>query len=136
MLTIIDDFTRESLKITVDTSISGKRVCEELDQLLEGRGAPERILSDNSSEFTSNAVLKWCKDKAVWWDYIQSGKPYQNGYIECFNGKLRNECLNENVFLNLQEAVRLVESWREEYNGERPHSALGGKTLKWGGLKN
>jgi putative transposase len=65
MLTIIDDFTRESLKITVDTSISGKRVCEELDQLLEGRGAPERILSDNSSEFTSNAVLKWCKDKAV-----------------------------------------------------------------------
>lgn len=128
MLTIVDDFTRESLKITVDTSISGKRVCEELDQLLEARGAPERILSDNGSEFTSNAVLKWCKDKGIRWDYIQPGKPYQNGYIESFNGKLRDECLNENVFLNLQEAVRLVESWREEYNEERPHSALGGKT--------
>jgi putative transposase len=72
--------------------------------------------------------LKWCKDKGIRWDYIQPGKPYQNGYIESFNGKLRDECLNENVFLNLHEAVRLVESWREEYNGERPHSALGGKT--------
>jgi putative transposase len=128
MLTVVDDFTRESIKITVDSSLSGRRVCEELDQVLEARGKPDRILSDNGTEFTSTAVLAWCQEKGVRWDYIQPGKPYQNGYIESFNGKLRDECLNENLFLNLQAAKRLVEEWREEYNERRPHSSLGGKT--------
>jgi putative transposase len=128
MLTIVDDFTRESIKITVDTSLSGHRVCEELEQLMESRGKPDRILSDNGTEFTSTAVLRWCQEKEVRWDYIQPGKPYQNGYIESFNGKLRDECLNENIFTSLQEAKRLVEAWREEYNERRPHSSLNGKT--------
>lgn len=128
MLTVVDDFTRESIKITVDTSLSGRRVCEELEQVIEHRGKPGRILSDNGTEFTSTAVLKWCQEKGVRWDYIQPGKPYQNGYIESFNGKLRDECLNENVFTSLQEAKRLVEAWREEYNERRPHSSLDGKT--------
>jgi putative transposase len=130
MLTIVDDFTRESIKITVDTSLSGRRVCEELEQVIEVRGKPGRILSDNGTEFTSTAVLAWCQEKGVKWDYIQPGKPYQNGYIESFNGKLRDECLNENLFRSLQEAKRLVEAWREEYNEQRPHSSLGGKTPK------
>ena len=128
MLTVVDDFTRESIKITVDTSLSGRRVCEELEQVIETRGKPERILSDNGTEFTSTAILAWCQEKGVRWDYIQPGKPYQNGYIESFNGKLRDECLNENLFTSLQEAKRLVEAWREEYNELRPHSSLGGKT--------
>ena len=128
MLTVVDDFTRESLKITVDTSLNGRRVCEELEQVIEARGKPDRILSDNGTEFTSTALLKWCQKQEIRWDYIQPGKPYQNGYIESFNGKLRDECLNENVFVNLQEAKRLVETWREEYNEHRPHSSLNGRT--------
>lgn len=98
LLTIVDDFSGESLKIVVDTSFSGRRVRDELEELLETRGMPERILSDNGTEFTSTAILKWCHEKGVRWDYIQPGKPYQNGCIESFNGKLRDECLNENWF--------------------------------------
>jgi putative transposase len=128
MLTVVDDFTRESIKITVETSLNGQRVCEELEQVIEARGKPDRILSDNGTEFTSMAILKWCQEQRIRWDYIQPGKPYQNGYIESFNGKLRDECLNENIFVNLQEAKRLVETWREEYNEQRPHSSLNGKT--------
>lgn len=128
MLTVVDDFTRESIKIAVDTSLNGRRVCEELEQVIEDRGKPDRILSDNGTEFTSMAILRWCQEQRIQWDYIQPGKPYQNGYIESFNGKLRDECLNENIFVNLQEAKRLVEAWREEYNKRRPHSSLKGKT--------
>jgi putative transposase len=128
MLTIVDDFTRESIKIAVETSLNGRRVCEELEQAIEARGKPDRILSDNGTEFTSIAILKWCQERGIRWDYIQPGKPYQNGYIESFNGKLRDECLNENIFVSLQEAKRLVETWREEYNEQRPHSSLNGKT--------
>lgn len=128
MLTVVDDFTRESIKITVDTSLNGRRVCEELEQVIEARGKPDRILSDNGTEFTSMAILRWCQEQGIRWDYIQPGKPYQNGYIESFNGKFRDECLNENLFVNLQEAKRLVETWREEYNEQRPHSSLNGKT--------
>ena len=128
MLTVADNFTRESLKITVDTSLNGHRVCEELEQVVETRGKPDRILSDNGTEFTSTSVLKWCRDQGIRWDYIQPGKPYQNGCIESFNGKFRDECLNENILVNLQEAKKLVEAWREEYNERRPHSSLNGKT--------
>ena len=128
MLTVVDDFSRESIKIAVDTSLNGRRVCEELEQVIEARGKPDRILSDNGTEFTSMAILRWCQEQGIRWDYIQPGKPYQNGYIESFNGKLRDECLNESIFVNLQEAKRLVEAWREEYNKRRPHSSLNGKT--------
>lgn len=130
ILTIVDDFSRESLKMVVDTSLNGVRVRDELTELLETRGMPERILSDNGTEFTSTAILKWCHERGVRWDYIQPGKPQQNGYIESFNGKLRDECLNENWFTGLKEAKRLVEEWREEYNERRPHSSLGGRTPK------
>ncbi len=91
-------------------------------------GSPEEIISDNGTEFTSTAVLKWCHERGQAWRYIQPGKPYQNGNIESFNGKLRDECLNENLFINLPEAKRLIEGWRKEYNSERPHSALKGQT--------
>ena len=128
MLTVVDNFTRESIRIAVDTSLNGRRVCEELEQVIEVRGKPDRILSDNGTEFTSMALLKWGQEQRIRWDYIQPGKPYQNGYIESFNGKLRDECLNENIFVNLQEAKKLVETWREEYNERRPHSSLNGKT--------
>ena len=104
MLTMVDDYTRESIRITVDTSLSGRRVCEELEQVIESRGKPERILSDNGTEFTSTTVLKWCQEKGIRWDYIQPGKPYQNGYIESFNARLRDELLNGEIFYSLMEA--------------------------------
>lgn len=128
ILTVVDDYSRESLKLVVDTSLNGARVRDELMELIAQRGMPGRILSDNGTEFTSTAILKWCHEQGVRWDYIQPGKPQQNGYIESFNGKLRDECLNENWFTGLQEARRLVEEWREEYNERRPHSSLGGRT--------
>lgn len=128
LLTIVDDFTRENLAIVVETSLNGKRVRDELEKVIEIRGIPGRILSDNGTEFTSTTILRWCNERGVKWDYIQPGKPYQNGYIESFNGKLRDECLNENWFTSLKEAKRLVEEWREEYNERRPHSSLGGRT--------
>ena len=94
IMTIVDDFTRESLRMVVDTTLNGRRVRDELERIIEMRGVPDRILSDNGTEFTSTAILKWCNEKGIKWDYIQPGKPYQNGYIESFNGKLRDECLN------------------------------------------
>jgi putative transposase len=130
LLTIIDEFTRECLKIVVDTSLSSKRVCRELEELIEERGKPRLISSDNGTEFTSNNILKWCLEKGLDWHYIQPGKPYQNGRIESFNGKLRDECLNENWFTSLTEATRIIGIWKEEYNYIRPHTALGGITPK------
>lgn len=126
ILTIVDDFTRESLKMIVDTSISGVRVARELSELIELRGRPECILSDNGTEFTSNAILKWSLDNKINWKYIQPGKPMQNGYIESFNGKLRDECLNENWFLSTKDARYIIERWRIDYNGYRPHTSLKG----------
>ena len=128
LLAIIDIFTRECLAIVVDTSLSGHRVIRALNQLIEKRGAPEGILSDNGTEFTSNAVLKWCSDQQIGWHYIQPGKPQQNGYMESFNGKLRDECLNEHLFISMTEAQELIEKWRKYYNEYRPHSALKGQT--------
>lgn len=128
LLTIVDVFTRECLGITVGTAMSGKQVIETLKDLIRERGAPESILSDNGTEFTSNAVLQWCHETKVQWHYIQPGKPQQNGSVESFNGKLRDECLNEYWFTSFLEAQRLIEEWREYYNQKRPHSALRGKT--------
>ena len=128
LMTIVDDYTRESLKILVERSITGVRVAQELSELIKSRGKPEEILSDNGTEFTSNAILSWSQEENVKWSYIQPGKPMQNGYAESFNGKLRDECLNENMFETLAEARILVERWRKDYNEQRPHSSLGGLT--------
>ena len=126
ILTIVDDFTRECLKMVVDTSISGIRVTRELSDLIAKRGSPNGILSDNGTEFTSNAILKWSHENQISGRYIHPGKSMQNGYIESFNGKLRDECLNENWFLNLKDAQNIIESWRWDYNEHRPHTSLKG----------
>ena len=128
ILGIIDAFTRECLRIVIDTSLSGSRVATILDEVIAEKGKPASITSDNGTEFTSNRMLKWCQDEDVQWHYIQPGKPQQNGFAESFNGKLRDECLNEHLFGSLEEARELIEAWRLEYNSRRPHSALGGKT--------
>lgn len=128
VLTIVDDFTRECLKMVVDTSISGIRVARELSDLIAKRGSPKVILSDNGTEFTSNAILKWVYENQISWRYIEPGKPMQNGYIESFNGKLRDECLNENWFLSMKEAQNIIENWRWDYNENRPHTSLKGLT--------
>lgn len=128
LLNVVDDFTRECLKIVVDTSLSGHRVAKELERLLQEKGAPAEILSDNGTEFTSRAILSWSCERSINWRYIEPGKPVQNAYIESFNGKLRDECLNENWFTSLDEARKIIEEWRSDYNEQRPHTSLGGLT--------
>ena len=128
LLTIMDTFTRESLRIEVASSLGGQAVTEALRGLVRERGKPEVITSDNGTEFTSNRVLEWCNEQQIHWHYIQPGKPQQNGSIESFNGKLRDECLNEHWFTSLDHAREVVEQWRIEYNTIRPHSALKGRT--------
>lgn len=128
LLTIVDDYSRESLRVVVDTSLNGERVTRELNQLVLERGVPEEIISDNGTEFTSRAILEWSERNQVAWRYIQPGKPIQNAYIESFNGKIRDECLNEHWFTSLEEARQLVEAWRVDYNEKRPHTALKGLT--------
>lgn len=98
---------------------------------MDANGKPSPILSDNGTEFTSNAILKWSSVQEIDWQYIERGKPFQNGSIESFNGKLRDECLNESWFLNLTDARRIVGKWVDEYNTCTPHSALGGLTLRF-----
>jgi putative transposase len=120
-----DQLTREGLAAEVDTSLPGQRVVRALDAIVAARGKPEMIVSDNGTELTSNAMLKWAEDNGVEWHYIAPGKPQQNGFMESFNGKLRDECLNEHVFSSLVEARRIIEAWRVDYNTERPHSSLG-----------
>ena len=128
VLTVVDDFTRECLATIADTSLSGLRVIRELDRIAGHRGYPRMIVSDNGSEFTSNAMLRWQQERAVEWHYIAPGKPTQNGFIESFNGRLRDECLNEHLFTNLKEAIEIIEAWRIDYNTARPHTSLGGLT--------
>lgn len=128
LLTVIDDHTRECLWIEADQNLSGQRVIRVLDQLIELRGKPETILTDNGPEFTSQAMLAWEERTEVRHSYIQPGKPSQNGHIESFNGKLRDECLNEHIFLSVTHARKLLEEYIVDYNEERPHSSLGGKT--------
>jgi transposase InsO family protein len=128
ILNIVDDVTRECLAAIPDTSISGKRVARELSTLIGWRGKPRMIVSDNGTEFTSNAILGWTKDHRVEWHYIAPGKPMQNGYIESFNGRMRDELLNESLFMNLDQARQLIGAWVLDYNTARPHSSLGYKT--------
>ena len=128
ILNIVDDVTRECLAAVPDTSISGKRVARELMMLVGTRGKPQMIVSDNGTEFTSNAILSWAKDHQVEWHYIAPGKPMQNGYIESFNGRMRDELLNESLFIDLDQARQLISAWIADYNTARPHSSLGYKT--------
>ena len=111
-----------------DTSISGRRVVRELAELIAERGKPGMIVSDNGTELTSNAVLAWCGEVGVEWHYIAPGKPMQNGYAESFNGRMRDELLNETLFLSLDHARVVIAAWAEDYNQERPHSSLGYET--------
>jgi putative transposase len=125
MLTIMDEYTRECLAIDVGRKLSHDDVMHRLADLFFRRGIPEYIRSDNGSEFTAKAIRKWLNNVGVTTLYIEPGSPWENGYIESFNGKLRDELLNREVFDTLLEAKVLVERWRREYNHIRPHSALG-----------
>ncbi|APG86900.1 transposase (plasmid) [Sinorhizobium americanum CCGM7] len=115
VLTVVDDCTRECL-------------VRELDRIIEGRGKPKMIVSDNGSEFTSNAILQWTDRTKVEWHYIAPGKPVQNAFIESFNGRLRDEFLNETLFSSLTYARSALSNWRSDYNDHRPHSGLGSLT--------
>jgi putative transposase len=128
ILNIVDDVTRECLAAIPDTSISGRRVARELTTLIETRGKPRMIVSDHGTEFTSNAILGWAIDHQVEWHYIAPGKPMQNGFVESFNGRMRDELLNESLFLDLDHTRKLIGAWVSDYNTARPHSALGYKT--------
>ena len=128
ILAVVDDFTRECLALVVDTSLSGARVARELDRIVRERGRPCMIVSDNGTEFTSNAILAWADENTVEWHYIAPGKPMQNGFVESFNGRLRDECLNEHLFDGLADARRIITSWQADYNDERPHTSLDGMT--------
>ena len=124
VLCIVDDYSRECLAAVVDTSLGGVRVVRELERLVEERAKPDTIVSDKGTELTSGAVLRWAT-RRIGWHYIEPGKPVQNAFIESFNSKLRDECLNEYVFSSLAEARAIIEEWRQDYNHLRPHSSLG-----------
>ena len=124
-LTIVDQFTRECPAIEVDTSITGQRVVRVLDRLSETHGLPQTLVLDNGPEFTSKALAAWAKDSGVRLHFITPGKPTENGYIESFNGKFRDECLNRHWFLDLADSRVMIEDWRNDYNQARPHSSLG-----------
>lgn len=128
LLNVVDDFTRECLAVEVDTSLTGARVTRVLEQLCALRGRPERLVSDNGPEFTSQAVDSWAYQRGVQWQFIEPGKPVQNAYVESFNGKVRDECLNEHWFERLDQARAQIEEWRCDYNECRPHSSLGNQT--------
>ena len=129
ILAVVDDCTRECLGLVADTSISGLRVARELDNIIRQRGRrPDTIVSDNGTEYTSNAILQWADRTGVGWHYIAPGKPQQNGFIESFNGRLRDELLNETLFRSLAHARAALEAWRRDYNEHRPHSKLGWMT--------
>lgn len=128
ILTVVDDFSRECLALVADNSLSGIRVARELDRIVAIRGRPCMIVSDNGTELTSRAMLEWQQERRVEWHYIAPGKPTQNGFIESFNGRLRDECLNEHLFTTLPEARRIIEAWKIDYNTRRPHSSLNGLT--------
>jgi putative transposase len=125
VLVVVDDCTRECLALVPDTSLSGVRVARELDRIIAGRGRPAAIVSDNGTELTSTAILSWADECGVAWEYIQPGKPVQNAFAESFNGRLRDELLNETLFRSIAHARAVLEAWRVDYNHTRPHSKLG-----------
>lgn len=124
LFNVIDDFTRQCHAITVDTSLSGHRVARELNRLIDLHSSPDCIVCDNGTEFTSMAMFEWAQKSGVSLQFIQPGKPSQNGFCESFNGRVRDECLNESLFSTLREAQEITANWRNAYNTQRPHSAL------------
>jgi putative transposase len=127
-LNLMDGYTREAVAIETDTSLPGARVVRVLEGLRKRRGLPQQIVVDNGTEFTSRVVDQWAHQRRVQLHFIDPGKPVQNAFIESFNGKFRDECLNENWFVSLAEAREKIETWRKDYNQVRPHSALGYQT--------
>ena len=127
-LNIIDDYTRECVAIEVDTSVPGARVVRVLERLIELRGLPQTLVMDNGPEFTGKMLDQWAYEKGVALHFIEPGKPIQNALIESFNGKFRDECLNQHWFTCLADAKYKIETWRWDYNNQRPHSALKQKT--------
>ena len=132
ILTIIDEYTRECLAISAQRRITSGKVIDQLFYLFIFRGTPEYIRSDNGPEFTAKAVRRWLNNLQVSTLFIEPGSPWENGYIESFNGKLRDELLNREIFTTLIEAKILIEEWRKEYNQVRPHSALNYSTCSRG----
>lgn len=128
ILTVVDVHTRECVALVTDISIGSGRVIRTLEQVIEERGLPERIRSDNGPEMTSRAYLAWAMERGIELVHIRPGKPVENAHIESFNGRLREECLNVNWFRNLLDARRRLAAWRAHYNERRPHSALGNRT--------
>jgi putative transposase len=128
VLTVIDQFTRECVTLLADNTLSGEKVATALDKALLQRSAPESITVDNGTEFTSKALDLWAYKNGIHLDFIRPGRPVENGYIESFNGRLRDECLNVEVFFNLADARRKLYLWRRDYNHNRPHSALDDRT--------
>ena len=130
VLGVVDAYTRECLALEVDTSFASRRVTRVLEAIVAERGQPQAIRCDNGPELTSRHFLAWCVERQIELVHIQPGKPMQNGRVESFNGRLREECLNLSWFQNLFDARRKIAAWRTEYNEERPHSSLGYKTPK------
>src|SRR5713226_8326014 len=124
MLNIVDDYTRECLAIEVDTSLGGVRVVRVLEELKQRRGLPRQIRSDHGPEFVSRAVDQWAYEQGLQWHTIQPGRPMENGYVESFNGRFRDECLNENWFRDLADARDKIVQWKQDYNETRLHSSL------------
>ena len=124
ILNVVDDVTKECLGAIADTSISGRRVARELTAIVERRGKPGMIVSDNGTEFTCNAMLVWSKDSGIDWHFIAPGKPMQNGFVESFNGRMRDELLNDTLFFDLDDARAKIACWAADYNIRRPHSSL------------
>jgi putative transposase len=127
-LNIVDDYTRECLAIEVDTSLPGERVTRVLDRLVESGRKPSVIVVDNGPEFAGKVLDTWAVRNQVQLRFIDPGKPIQNAYIESFNARLRDECLNQHWFVSLEEARAVIGDWREDYNHKRPHSSLGHQT--------
>jgi putative transposase len=123
-LTIIDEYTRECPAIEVDTSLPGLRVIRVLELLADTRGLPEEIRVDHGPEFVCGALRSWCEHRRILLRYIEPGRPMQNGHVESFNGRFRDECLSTNWFTSLAHARKMISEWRADYNGERPHSSL------------
>lgn len=128
ILNIIDEYSRECLAVKVDISINSQSVLETLEWLFLTRGMPEYLRSDNGPEFIAGAVQQWLTEHHCWSLFIKPGSPWENSYIESFNGKMRDECLNQNIWTTLRHAQEELETWRQEYNNDRPHSSLGGFT--------
>ena len=127
-LTIVDDYSRKCHRLEVDTSIGGQRVVRVLNEIAYGEGLPELITIDNGPEFIGKALDAWAYQRGVKLNFIRPGKPVDNSFIESFNGKFRDECLNDHWFTSLDEARRIIEDWRVDYNNERPHTSLGDLT--------